>query len=241
MKPVILTTIRKKPYRIKFMEYTYVCVKPNFDIVEKFGGLPVVASIVKSSEEAERLVASCDGLLVTGGDDVDPASYGEEKKDYCDTCYKDMDDADIYLIKAALKLKKPIFGICRGIQIINVALGGTLYQDLAIDTGTTIKHPDYTLERVGEGHDINIIAGTPMAKLFDGAEKIRVNSCHHQGLKELGDGLKAMAKADDGLVEALYLDSDENWIRAYQEHPEFWLDSPDSEKMFMEFINECSK
>ena len=183
-------------------------------------------------------MAMADGLFMTGGADVGPDLYGEEVQPFCGGIEKDRDVSDMNLLKAAAKLKKPIFSVCRGSQITNVFFGGKLYQDLNTQLGDMIKHPDYFTTKTEESHIVNIVEGSPLHKLL-GKDSIGVNSTHHQGYKVLGEKLIPMAFAPDGLCESFYLDSDDHWVRCYQWHPEMQDFGENMDKILQDFVNAC--
>lgn len=237
-KPVIVISpqtheIKNLPFEMKM----YATPEKNAWQLQQRGAIPVMPSFL-SEEEAEQLMAMTDGLFMTGGADVGPDLYGEEVKDFCGEIEKDRDVSDMNLLKAATKLKKPIFAVCRGSQITNVFFGGKLYQDLGTQMGDMIKHPDYYTTRTEESHIINIVEGTPLHKLL-GKDCIGVNSTHHQGYKVMGDNLIPMAYAPDGLCESFCLDSDDHWVRCYQWHPEMQDFNENMDKIITDFINAC--
>ena len=238
-KPLIVLTPRTKPMEEPFaMVYNYTN-SFNTDIIRKLGGIPVISGLL-DDEEAEELMEKADGLFLTGGADVDPALYGEEKLECCGNIEHDRDKSDYALIKAALKFKKPIIGICRGCQIANVFFGGTMYQDIKTQLSDKINHAAYSEHGEEISHTIEVIEGTPLFDMF-GEKSFGINTLHHQGIKDLAPNLKAMAYAPDGIVESWYLPSDEQWIRAYQWHPEMQKDNSHNLRIFEDFIIKCSK
>jgi putative glutamine amidotransferase len=169
-----------------------------------------------------ELVEDLDGLVLHGGADVSPTSYGEEalKPEWAGDAVRDRYEID--LVSRFIDAGKPILGICRGIQVLNVALGGTLYQDLVEQEATQRVHRDAVAYDRNE-HELVVDPDTRLASLV-GAGAHRVNSVHHQGIKELAPGLVAEARsADDGVIEAVRLDGGEAgpWCSAVQWHPEF--------------------
>lgn len=238
-KPIIAITpqcrdIPNFPFKLNL----YCTNNANTDWMLKCGAIPVMAPFL-SAEDAEEFIQHCDGLFMTGGADVDPARYGREKQPYCDVTEPDRDASDLALMAAALKYNKPILCICRGSQIGNVYFGGTLYQDLKTELGDKITHPDYATHNLEVSHTINILKDSPLYKLL-GEEKMGINSLHHQGVKDLGEGVIPMATADDGLVESWYYDKDGQWIRAYQWHPEFQDENRHNVPIIKDFIDRCT-
>lgn len=215
-------------------------------MLSKCGGIPIITNGVTSQEEADEVISVCDGLFVTGGDDVNPALYGEEVRECCGGINHDRDVSDVYLIKRALSQKKPIIAVCRGSQITNVVLGGTLYQDIFVQAGATENHRALTAETLpGEGdtaaHKRKVLPGTPLAELLGGECEIGINSTHHQAVKDLGKNCVLQAVAPDGIVESWYLDDPQQYVRCYQWHPEFQKENPVRDALFKDFIKACTK
>lgn len=207
--------------------------------IEASGGLPLLIPYVKSKELLKEALAFCDGFLFTGGGDADPALYGEVTSPHCGKIEPLRDELDFASLEYALASGSPILGICRGIQILNVALGGTLYQDIPTEYKTEICHSQ-TNGLHAYSHSVKIEKDTPLYSLV-GACEMPSNSFHHQAIKDLGSGLIPMAYADDGIIEAVY--SRENaFIRGYQWHPERLFDADDRhKKIFEEFIAACEQ
>jgi putative glutamine amidotransferase len=167
----------------------------------------------------EDYVDALDGLLLQGGADIDPACYGEARTHARGRIDAVRDRFEIDLLRAFSAAGKPVFGICRGMQLINVAFGGTLYQDLHLDAVTSDAH--HVIDRYDEHmHRVRIDPGSWMAGVYGGVSEGIVNSIHHQGIKQLGTGLVAEAHADDGVVEALRWQGD-GFVVGVQWHPEF--------------------
>ncbi len=238
-KPIIATTSSKTVYTNLPFEYsTFSAAGREVDSLAERGAIPVIPPFL-SEDDALAVMAGCDGLFVTGGADVNPALYGEEKQPYCGDIEPDRDEADLNLIKAALKLNKPIMAVCRGSQLCTVFFGGSLYQDLPTQWGKDIAHTSLHNTTTEDAHKINIVPGTPLHKLMGGADRIGVNSTHHQGFKTLGPDVVPMAYATDGLPESWYYDKDGRWVRVYQWHPEMMDNNPRMDAILNDFINEC--
>lgn len=202
--------------------------------IEKAGGIAVMLPLTEDENTLNTLIEKIDGLLLTGGHDVSPTLYGEEKLDVCAKTCPERDNMEKHIVLAAIKADKPIFGICRGIQLLNALLGGTLYQDLPAQFPSDICHrqnPPYD----EPAHRVSLEEGTPLYTLF-GKDSLNVNSCHHQGIKNLAPGLRAMAYAPDGLTEAVYM-PDKKFVWAVQWHPEFaYKTDRDSLELLKRFV-----
>ncbi len=202
--------------------------------VAEAGGLPMMLPLTDGEEQLDQLAAMCDGVLFTGGQDVVPALYGEEMDAVCGECCPERDAMESKLLDIVLRQDKPVFGICRGIQFINAALGGTLYQDLPGQHPSAVEHhqrPPYD----APVHTVTPLPDTPLAALL-GEGPIRVNSCHHQAVKALAPAWSAMAVAPDGIVEAAYM-PDRPFVWAVQWHPEFsFRVDENSRKLFRAFV-----
>ena len=213
--------------------------KTYISSVAESGGIPVMIPYLEKDDTIDCLIELCDGFLFTGGCDIDPRYYGEEASPLCGPiqCYRDGLEFNVF--EKAIESGKPIMGICRGCQLINVALGGTLYQDIPSELNTKILHRQ-TEPQNEPSHSVTIKRGTPLFELI-GNDEMTANSFHHQAVKQTGKGLKSMAVADDGIIEALYCES-EQYIRAYQWHPERLYTSDRNNKLiFDDFIRACGK
>ena len=163
-----------------------------------------------------------DGLVLHGGADVWPGSYGEAPLDerWCGDHVRD--DYDKALVAAFEAVGKPVFGVCRGLQLLNVAFGGTLYQDINTQVADSLTHRDPATYDLNF-HSVDIVAGTRLSTLYPGVERVRVNSIHHQAIKDLSPEFVAEAfSTSDGIVEAIRRkDASKSYIAALQWHPEF--------------------
>lgn len=182
------------------------------------GGLPLVLSPLDDEGTRERMFDLAAGLLLTGGEDVDPARYGQAP-DGARTVSPERDAMELALLERALDRRIPVLAICRGIQVLNVALGGTLFQDLYTQRGQEIDHDRYR-EFDGHIHPIRTEGSRLLAAVFEVEEFIQ-NSAHHQGIRDLSPELTAVAWAPDGLVEAVEYRADgAAWACGVQWHPE---------------------
>ncbi len=206
------------------------------DAITKVNGLPIIIPPVCNDMEIERYAEMCDGLLVSGGKDVAPLLYGCMSDKNCGAFDYDVDESHIKLIKAVLKYNKPIFGICRGLQLINVALGGTLHQDIGTNVPNCGGHT-FGFFRYDVVHKVDMNQNTLIGKIFK-KDVINVNSIHHQAIKDLGNGIEIAGVAPDGIIEAI--SSEEHNMIAVQWHPEMLLNKNDDMKCLFEvFVQAC--
>lgn len=183
------------------------------------------------------MLDAVDGLLLSGGADVEPAYYGEERLPLCGTPAPLRDQVEFSLCRLALERHLPILAICRGHEVINCALGGTLYQDIESQYGAQLKHPRYEVPR-DQVHGVTVAAGSRL-QAITGLERLSVNSRHHQSIKTLGAGLRAVAWAEDGLIESVEL-PEEKFVLGVQWHPESLSDyRPEAQAIFDAFVAAC--
>ncbi len=192
----------------------------------KEGAIPVILPRAFGKIHVSDLTNDLDGLLLQGGSDVSPESYNEEPIDPKWVGDFERDQYEIELIHEFIKNRKPILGICRGLQILNVALGGTLYQDIETQLKDKLNHRNWDIYDQNF-HDISIENGSLIEKIFD-INQGRVNSIHHQSVKDLAPGLVVDARAPDGIIEAISSSNiDNEKLFAIQWHPEFQNDEKD--------------
>ena len=207
--------------------------------IERAGGLPLLFPSYADMRSLDEVIELCDGFFFTGGVDLEPAVYGEEKKPTCGETQPQRDAMELALLSLAIKANKPILAVCRGAQLVNAMLGGTLYQDLPTEWGEAVNHRQPIAKREEPSHDILITRGTPLFELT-GKDRMVGNSFHHQAVKVLGRGLLPMATAEDGLIEGFYHPG-MRYLRAYQWHPELIYDYDANSALFMDFIAACAK
>lgn len=202
------------------------------EAVGKAGGVPVVIPTVSSPAEAEALLAKVDGIIFSGGEDVTPAWFGEDVLNETVETDPIRDRSDSLLARAALASGKPVLAICRGAQLMNVVLGGSLFQDIPSQVPETVGHSG------GSVHKIGIMEGSVLAQLF-GTDSLEVNSFHHQGIKDPAPGIRITARSADGLVEAYEADR----VLAVQFHPEKMLRNGDERwiPFFKFFVDRCRR
>ena len=207
--------------------------------LEAAGALPWMVPLVDDAT-IRGIYERLDGVFLPGGADIDPATYGSDPHPLCDRTDRARDRVELLLARWAIEDGKPVLGVCRGMQIINVAAGGSLFQDLAEQRPQSIKHDYFPFggsknTRDYLAHEVTISEGTRIARVF-GAGSLPVNSMHHQGVKELGDGLVASAHATDGLIEALE-GVDQPYLAAVQWHPEALTEGDArARRLFQEFV-----
>lgn len=200
--------------------HSWVMSSRYFEVLTGAGAIPWMVPLLRDEVTLRGIYERLDGVFLAGGVDVDPISYGDVVTDACGRTDPDRDAVEIQLTKWSIADGKPLFGICRGHQIINVAAGGTLYQDTTQLQGS-LKHdyfPTQGFSRSHLAHDVRLAAGSLLARLY-GADSAVVNSMHHQGLREIGEGLRVSATAPDGLAEAVE-GTGRGWLVGVQWHPE---------------------
>lgn len=185
--------------------------------IEAVGGVPVVLPVT-SRDTWTELLPRLDGLLLIGGEDVDPRLYGQRPQKALALVNPVRDCFESALLRQALQNELPILGICRGLQLINVICGGTLHQDLPVPQAGLGAHAFWQYPKGAYSHDVHLQPGTYLQKLYQ-KDRIGVNSFHHQGIDRLGKGLMVAARAEDGLVEAVE-GTGPGFLLAVQWHPE---------------------
>ena len=232
-KPLIgISTFRSPSKR----HTTHISVPETYvAAVSNAGAIPVLIPFVLSESDLDQLHRRLDGVLLTGGGDVDPQRFGAHAHPAVHGVDPERDRVDIQLAQDAIKGDTPLLGICRGLQVINVALGGTLYTDIADQYPDAIKHDcfhDYPRDFLA--HPVKIDEESSLAHIL-GKPILEVNSLHHQAVRKLAPGLQATAYAPDGIMEAFEL-SDHPYGLAVQWHPEWLPDHPASQALFNSFV-----
>lgn len=193
--------------------------------VEQAGGIPMVIPMLENAESIAKLAQRLDGLVLAGGEDVDPLLYGEQPRTGLGVINPERDRLEQALIGEMLAMKKPILGICRGLQILNAVLDGTLYQDLEKQWNGSILHAQRA-RRSHLSHQIRIQPGTKLHRILHSQEELQCNSFHHQAVKDLAPGLIACAWDEEGLIEAAE-HPDYAFVVGVQWHPEnLWRTMP---------------
>jgi putative glutamine amidotransferase len=193
------------------------------------GGLPVELT---RDADVEGMIEHLDGLVLSGGADLDPALYGQEPDENLQSLEPDRDEWEMDLFAAARTRDIPVLAICRGFQLVNVAFGGTLVQHVELDEGS--GHPQWNVDGHTATHEVNVVPDTMISTLLP--SRWSVNSLHHQTVERLGEGLTASATAPDGVVEAF--ETPEGDLLAVQWHPELLL-APDP--TFVWLVDQATK
>lgn len=207
------------------------------------GGVPVLLPLGLDEPRLLRALDCADGLLLTGGVDIAPALFGEEPHPKLGTVDTERDTAEMALAKRALETGIPLLAICRGIQVLNVAAGGTLVQDIASQVPDALKHdcfyPAYPRDHIA--HAIEIAPDSRLAAIVGQNANVPVNSLHHQSIKAVGAGLRVAATSPDGIIEAVEGTGDA-WVVGVQWHPEELVaDRPDMRALFRAFVEAASR
>ena len=199
--------------------------------VEKAGG---VAVLLAPGTLIEAVLERLDGVLLSGGSDIDPAIYGEPAHP-TSQWKRERDDFELSLTRTVLDHDVPLLAICRGQQVLNVAAGGTLVQDIPSQQPQAGAHYPKGVDRAHIAHDVAVLPGTRLREIV-GRDRLAVNSFHHQSVKDLGRGLLLSARADDGIVEAIESPA-HRFVVGVQWHPEaMWNRDPDHQELFRSFV-----
>jgi putative glutamine amidotransferase len=195
------------------------------EALEQAGLIPLVVPSLSNAKAADAVLDAVSGLVLTGGEDVDPARYGEKRHEKVRSVNPERDATEAALIQAARDRQTPVLAICRGIQILNVALGGTLVQDIPSQCETAIAHDEDT-PRTSRSHEISVEPGSLISRAL-AAEHLSVNSFHHQSVKKVADGLRITARSPDGVIEGVESTDPDWWVLGVQWHPEEMTRSPE--------------
>jgi putative glutamine amidotransferase len=189
--------------------------------VRSAGLVPIVLPPV-DAKELDAVLDAVQGVVLTGGEDIDPAEYGQRRRPEVEAVHTRRDACEIALARRARERRLPTLAICRGIQVVNVAFGGTLIQDIPAQQPSGINH-DQSKERAKRLHDVRVEKNSRLARALD-ATQLSVNSSHHQSVDRVAEGFKVTARAPDGIIEGMETPDDEWWMLAVQWHPEELID-----------------
>lgn len=229
MKPKIGIIVCGLSENRQFVTNTYI------QSVRYAGGLPLIIPLVKSNPVIEDYIRLCDGFLFCGGADITPLLFGQEPVNGIGETNISLDIFQIRFMKRVLETQKPVLAICRGIQVLNVACGGTVYQDLSLKSGDVLNHMQLSGSRRDISHKITVKPNTLLHGITGSI--LYTNSFHHQALHRLGQGLIASAHTSDRNVEAVEM-SDRPFVVGVQWHPEaMFRSSPEMRELFRAFIH----
>ena len=207
--------------------------------VESAGGLPILIPMLTNLHDLEDLFPRLDGILFSGGIDLEPSLYGEQKHPEADEFDPQLDTFEMTLANWALQEDIPILGVCRGMQLLNVLLEGSLYQDIASQRPDSLAHRRRELPRTALTHTVTVEEGSLMEKIL-GTRQLWVNSLHHQAIKEPGKGVYISGRSDDGVAELLELPG-HRFVLGVQGHPEeIYEQVPAFARLFQAFVHACS-
>jgi putative glutamine amidotransferase len=233
VKPVIGITISFDGDQLLSLRRDY------HNAVLQAGGIPLLLPYLNNEQEMEQLVDQLDGLILSGGVDVDPAWYGEEPHSKLGEVVPERDEVELKYCRLFLKANRPIFAICRGCQVLNVATGGSLYQDLSSQLEYALQHSQQA-PRFHPSHSIQIKEGTLLAKISGKLEQ-RVNSFHHQAIKEVKAPFAVVATSSDGVVEAIE-STVHSFVLGVQWHPEGMAEKDSfAQALFSAFVEQCRR
>ncbi|MFX3674761.1 MAG: gamma-glutamyl-gamma-aminobutyrate hydrolase family protein [Paenisporosarcina sp.] len=229
MKPIVGITAEVKEDGSYFLPPVYA------KAVTQAGGIPVLIPLVLG-EDINDLCERIDALFVTGGEDIDPAYYGQDPHVHLGKIAPKLDAMEHALVKKMLELDKPYIGVCRGLHMLNVATGGSLYQSIHSQRKEAVIQHKQIAERTHRSHKVEVEKNSRMFDMLQESE-FRVNSYHHQGLHEVKEPLRIVAKASDGLAEGVE-STKHNFVFGFQWHPEeFAIDGDEpSKRIFKAYI-----
>lgn len=203
--------------------------------IAQAGGAPVLLPLGLEESTLHTLTSQLDGILFSGGGDIHPESYGSQSHPMVEDIDPDRDRVELWLVQQVIQRQQPFLGICRGFQVINVGLGGTLYEDILDQHPAAQQHQFFPEQpRSYRAHTVNLQAGSRLAALL-GPGPVQVNSLHHQGVRKLAPGAFASAYALDGILEGLEIPGHPFGL-AIQWHPEWLQDDPAMQRLFRSFI-----
>ncbi|HOM67186.1 MAG: putative glutamine amidotransferase [Chloroflexi bacterium ADurb.Bin120] len=206
--------------------------------VLRAGGTPLVIPLGLDERRLTALLDVLDGVIFSGGGDIDPQRYNGDPHPEVYGISPERDELEFFLVQRLLEMDKPLLTICRGTQVLNVALGGSLYTHIADQLPGALKHdwfPKFSRDRLS--HSVTFVSDSRLNQIY-GTDEIQVNSLHHQGISRLGEGLVAAGVAPDGLMEALEVPS-ASFAVGVQWHPECLTDDEGSQNLFQAFVQAC--
>ncbi len=237
MNPIIgITTSYKK---LAMRGFQHIISRKYTKAIIDAGGIPLLIPSNLLANSASVMISNVNGLLLSGGGDVNPILYGQKPGEKLDGVSDERDTLEFALFKASMETKKPILGICRGCQLINVALGGSLYQDISAEYPQSIEHDQHKLPRDTLYHTVRIAPDSKLSSIVKAGE-IQVNTLHHQGINVPAKHLSAVGNClEDGLYEAVEV-STHPFLLGVQWHPEELTMYPQHKSIFAEFVKACN-
>jgi len=229
------------PMRIEVATDRFYLSRYYSEAVEAAGGTPLQISLIPKVDYIESVVDGLDGILLPGSDsDVDPLRYGQQPHPQLGSVHALKDETDLLIIAAAERRRIPILAICFGMQVLNVARGGTLIQDINAQVSGAIKH-EQGVPRDRPSHKVSLMGDSRLGRIATVEEAI-VNSHHHQAVANLGEDLVAVSWSSDGIIEALEDPRRDRFVVAVQWHPELgWREDQLSQRIFKAFVSEAKK
>jgi putative glutamine amidotransferase len=226
------------PMRIEIATDRFYLSRHYSEAIEAAGGAPVHISLIPKVDYIDSVVDSLDGILLPGSDsDVDPLRYGQQPHQGLGNVHAIKDETDLLVIAAAERKGLPLLAICFGMQVLNVARGGTLIQDIGAQVQDAIKH-EQGVPRDRPSHKVSVLSGSRLGEIA-AVDDLLVNSHHHQAVEKVGRDLVAVSWASDGIIEALEDPRRDRFIVAVQWHPELgWQEDEVSQRLFKSFMNE---
>lgn len=233
MKPIIGISAGKS---LNNQQISQINLNENYiHAIQAAEGIPLIIPSGIPQLEIEQIVNGLDAILLSGGGDIETSIYNGLPNSKVTNVDPARDSLEIFLARLAYKLQKPLLGICRGCQVINVAFGGSLYSDIPSQYKTSIRHDCYPgIARDFEAHSIKVVKDSKLQNIFSG-NGLKVNSLHHQGINQLAEMFTAIAHSPDGLIEAVEA-FDHPFYIGVQWHPEWMLNSPSMQNLFLEFV-----
>lgn len=217
-RPLVALTASLEPKSGRHEQPSVFLYTSYITSLEAMGLAPVLLTPAHTKGAIRSILANCRGLVLSGGEDVDPARYGEKPSPALGGVLKERDEMEFIAIEAAIELGIPVFAICRGVQVLNVYLGGTLYQDLATEQPGDVLHEQATPWST-KSHVVSVQQDSLLHSIV-GVDTFSINSFHHQAIKQVAPTLRVVARAEDGLVEAVESTDNAHWMLGVQWHPE---------------------
>lgn len=210
-----------------------------YDAIMQCGAVPIIIPATYDKVMWDEYLYICDGIIFSGGPDIDATYFGKGNMPYANEISPIRDSMEIYMVKQALAMNIPILGICRGIQVINIAAGGSIFQDIYAENNDKqlLKHSQQA-PRWFQIHNINILGGTCLHSIFE-KDTLKVNSFHHQAVSKIAPGFTIDAYADDGIIEAISHEG-KKFVLGVQWHPEnLWRKENIHLKLFERLVSVC--